>query len=670
MCTLFLLMVPGVLLCRWFMWDRLWGGVGVVGVGFVISAGMFGVLGVPLLLLHLSLGVYLWLIGAVLSAFLVAATLLTLRSSPPVEQEDDPPSDPLAWLLWIPFLLLGATLAFASRLRVPGANEDIWVYLAYVRDFLSSPNLALLEPYFSNHTGLSRSQINGWLLQQAALSRISGIDPVEMVFDYLGPTLIIVALLCFYTLARILLRSESAALLASCFYSLFLLVHLDSSLSTFGGEFVGRIAEDKFVARFLFFPVALGLAYVYLEVGKLRYLLFFGMVCLSMMAVHPVGLAITGLCVGGFGLFHVGLNLRNKGVWGKVGALGGVLLGVVLIPAVVVFVATGESLTAVLSDADINSNDPDVLANMVFLRPGWKHIYELEGGSYIMHPWVVMDPVILGALLVGVPFLVRRLLLRQSMSAQFLLGILSASVIVCYVPPVATFVGDYIVLPGQLWRLAWPIPLGAVLCVGWMAREALGRVEAALGGLGGIGLWVGRFAPLAFVVVLMAAVTPATVAGAEDVYRTDEESMRVERSCFDPIFFWMRDNIEEPSVVLAPDLENTCIPAYSAAANVVSLRGGLILDVLPELERRTDEPINVPQGALDVQAFYSHPTFEEVNWVLRRYDVDYVMVPTKKPRLNEHLGGLPGVIATYSPGQGYALYVVDHRRLDEYLDRR
>jgi len=203
-----------------------------------------------------------------------------------------------------------------------------------------------------------------------------------------------------------------------------------------------------------------------------------------------------------------------------------------------------------------------------------------------------------------------------------------------------------------------------------MAREALGRVQSALGWLGGAGGRFVPFAPLAFVVVLMAAVTPATVAGAEDVYRTDEESMRVERSCFDPIFFWMRDNIEEPSVVLAPDLENTCIPAYSAAANVVSLRGGLILDVLPELERRTDEPINVPQGALDVQAFYSHPTFEEVNWVLRRYDVDYVMVPTKKPRLNEHLGGLPGVIATYSPGQGYALYVVDHRRLDEYLDRR
>jgi hypothetical protein len=73
-------------------------------------------------------------------------------------------------------------------------------------------------------------------------------------------------------------------------------------------------------------------------------------------------------------------------------------------------------------------------------------VYELEDGSYIMHPTLVLDPVILGALLLGTPFLVRRL--RGNLSAQLLLGVLFLSVFVCYVPPVATFVGDHIVLPG------------------------------------------------------------------------------------------------------------------------------------------------------------------------------------------------------------------------------
>jgi hypothetical protein len=65
----------------------------------------------------------------------------------------------------------------------------------------------------------------------------------------------------------------------------------------------------------------------------------------------------------------------------------------------------------------------------------------------------------------------------------------------------------------------------------------------------------------------------------------------------------MRDNIEETSVVLAPDLENTCIPAYSAKANVVSLRGGLLLRVLPALQSRAPGRIEVPQGTLDVRNF-------------------------------------------------------------------
>jgi hypothetical protein len=283
-----------------------------------------------------------------------------------------------------------------------------------------------------------------------------------------------------------------------------------------------------------------------------------------------------------------------------------------------------------------------------------------------MHPSLVLDPVVLGALLLGVPFLLWRL--KGSLAAQLIFGVLLLATVVCYVPPVATFVGDHLVLPGQLWRLAWPIPLAALLTVGWIAWEVSRRTEAYLGGFGIVGR-VARFVPLVLLVVLMAAATPATVAGTKDMYRTDEEAAQVKRSCFNPIFSWMGTNITEPSVVLAPDLENTCIPAYSASANVVSLRGGLILDVLPDLEERTDGRVRAPRGALDVQAFFSRPTSGEVNRILRRHEADYVMVPMGKQRLNERLGGLPGFTAAYNPREGYRLYVVDHRRLDEYLER-
>jgi hypothetical protein len=66
-----------------------------------------------------------------------------------------------------------------------------------VRESLDAGNGAFREPYFGGHAGDSRAQINGWLFEQAALSRVSGIDPVDLVLGYLT------SLLAFSALARV-----------------------------------------------------------------------------------------------------------------------------------------------------------------------------------------------------------------------------------------------------------------------------------------------------------------------------------------------------------------------------------------------------------------------------------------------------------------------------------
>jgi hypothetical protein len=168
--------------------------------------------------------------------------------------------------------------------------------------------------------------------------------------------------------------------------------------------------------------------------------------------------------------------------------------------------------------------------------------------------------------------------------------------------------------------------------------------------------------PLVLLSALMWAAAPASVAGAEDVHRS-EEVPQSPRSCFDPIFYWIGANIKEPSsVVLAPDEENTCIPAYSASANVVSLRGGSVLGVRPALERRVPGGIEVPQGAVDVRRFYSGASLEKGVQILRRYEVDYVLVRAGSP-LEGQLGHLPGFAAVDAPRERYNLYAVDHQRL-------
>lgn len=653
--TLVLFLTPGSLVSRWFLGER-FPGVAALPVAFVFSTSLFGMLGVPILITHQSLDLYLLISGAVVAVFLIVAAVVALIRGRPAGGTSVT-GERAHRLLWLPFLASGAVLAYASRMRVPHPYNDLWVYLAYVREFLNTETLARFEPYFGNETGASRVRINGWLLEQAAFSRASGIDPVDLVLRYLNPTVVVLAVLAAYALMRLLLKNEAAALVAATVYALFFLLYLGPNIFTFGGEFITRAVEDKFAARFLFLPVSLCLAAAFLEGRRLRYLLFFGFVCWSVVAVHPVGLPMIGLSVTGFGLVHLAVNWRDAAVWRTVIALGAALVSILALPLLFV-VTTGEPLSTVLKGADINAHDPEVLANAVFVRPGWRRILVLGGGYYIMHPALLLNPVIALAYLVGLPFLFSRV--KKSLAARLLLGVLLLVTVVCFFPPLTTFVGDSVVLPGQIWRLAWPIPLAALLTVGWMAWEGTlyaGKVLAKRG-------WrpnLAPFLPLALVCALTVAVAPAAGLAMGRVLDSRSVPQAVTHP-LDPAFRWMGANIKEPAVVLAPDMENTIIPVYSAQANVASLRGNLILRILPALEERVPGEIERPSGAIDVNRFFSGPSIPEATDIIRRYEADYLLVHANTP-LDRQLLTLPGFTRLGVPGERYGLYKVDRREL-------
>src|SRR5215218_6600041 len=493
--TLVLFMAPGVLLTRWFL-GGYFSGATLLPAAFVIGAGAFALLGVPLLILQSSLEAYLWVSGAVVASSLLAAALVALLGALRPEQTARPETgfavSDRGGLLWIPFLALVAALTYISRINAPSYFGDIWVYLSWVREFLGGDRLASVEPYFGGTVSLSRARINGWLLEQAALSRVSGVDPVDLVFSYLNPALVVVALLAFYALARTLLKSEKAALFCGWLYALFFLVHLGVSRLTFGGEFIQRLPEDKLATKFLFLPLALAFAAAFLEGGRWVYFWCFAFICCAVMAVHPIGLAIIGISMAGFGILHLATNPRSREAWTRTSAMG----------------LAGVAVIAVLTDSDINSGDPDVLRNMIFVSPERNRIFEFADGSYIMHPSLILDPFIAAAFLLGVPFLLWRL--NRSLAAQLLLGVLVFTTVVVYVPPIATFLGDNVVLPGQLWRLAWPIPLAALLTLGWLLWEATSRAAAWLGELRPT-RYLARVLPLLLVVVLTVAAVPRTM---------------------------------------------------------------------------------------------------------------------------------------------------------------
>ena len=658
--TLVLFSTPGVLLVRWFF-DEYFSGVALAPAAFVTSVGLFALTAVPMLVAETTLDVYLWVCGTIVAAFLLAAVVMAFRPEHGAAEETGFALSERGGIMWVPFAGLVGTMAYIARTTAPSVFGDIWIYLSWVRDYLGADRLASVEPFFDTEVGLSRAKINGWLLEQAAVSRVSGVDPVHLVYTYLNPALVVVTFLVFFALARILFRSEKVALFSGCLYALFFLVHLSQSRITWGGEFVQRLPEDKLVAKFLFFPLALACAFAFLEVEKRRYFFGFAFLCGGVMAVHPIGLAIIGISMAGFAVLHLAAGPRSRDSWARISAMGLAGVTIISVPAAIVSLFTDEPFSNVLADSDINSGDPDVLRNMIFVSPERNRIHELADGSYIMHPSLLLDPVIATAFLIGLPFLLWRL--RSSLTARLLLGTLYATLVVVYVPPITTFLGDYVVLPGQIWRLAWPIQLAAVLTLGWLLWTA---TDYATG-------WLQRFIParlvagalpVLLVLALAGAALPQARHGMESIQKHREESREAGYYPSDAIFPWFRDEIHSPVVVLAPDLQSARIPAYSAETNVVSRRGSLLLRVLPELEDRAPGQIHVPQGSLDVRSFFYSSTLEKRMEILRRDKVDYVMFPEDSP-LIDSMKRVPGFTPVDTPSERYVLLAVDREKLPE-----
>ena len=97
-----------------------------------------------MLLAHLSFDAYLWVIGAVLASFLTAAIdrrpiRRHARTDRWTTSRTKPPAGGSGYL---------SAAARPSRQPADGGApyNDLWVYLAYVRDFLEAERLAVREP--------------------------------------------------------------------------------------------------------------------------------------------------------------------------------------------------------------------------------------------------------------------------------------------------------------------------------------------------------------------------------------------------------------------------------------------------------------------------------------------------------------------------------------------
>lgn len=692
--VLFLFMVPGLILTHLLMDSRFSLGMRAP-LAFAFSMGLFGLASVPGLLLDWSLGAYLWLCCGILAL----CVILAVRSAPMAARKEPPPEDdepstrsaPGGWL-WAPFLVLNLATGFlAWAAAPPKPADDLWIYLSYVRDYLATGALASRDPFYGGELGFSRIQINGWLAEQAAFSRLSGIDPVPLAVNYLTPTLVIAGLLAVYALARALFEDGRAALVVASLNAL--LAFLWSALHKLAAgnaisfnaqNGVDKATFDKAIALNFFLPIALVLVVLFLKEREWRYLALFAFVCWSVMVVHPIGLAVICFGAAGFGLGYLAFHPRDRRAWASVLSVGAAPLTVILPPAIFLL-AGGGSVVAERGDfADIYNTVPGVIGYLAFIGEKGNFL-KFGDGSFMVSPRQLMGMGLFLAYPLGIPFLLWHALRRHSAAAQMLLGGLVFAAPLLYFPPLATFLGKY-TGPSQLLRINECIRLAAVLVVGWMCWEAIKRAGELLSDFAatrsGAARRVVGSLPLIFVSVLtvafvyyatvpeiqtqLARAQTRSVNGADAQTRSstgkpasgEKSAGKNSFPCSEPVFRWIGDTIRTPAVVLSRDPANNCIPAYSASANVVSLRGTGIIKNKQAYENALSREIEIPQRAQDVQAFATARTVNRrLDRIISRNNVEYVLVRKDSP-LDSSMDGSPGFTRMNAPRETFTFYKV------------
>jgi hypothetical protein len=100
--------------------------------------------------------------------------------------------------------------------------------------------------------------------------------------------------------------------------------------------------------------------------------------------------------------------------------------------------------------------------------------------------------------------------------------------------------------------------------------------------------------------------------------------------------------------------------------NVVSYRSGAWIRDRALLEKKAGGKIEIPRRALDLHAFFFEVDLKTGGYeIMRRYGVDYLMVPADGP-LDGRLETLPGFSPVQdAPREEYSLYAVNLEELGE-----
>ncbi len=223
---------------------------------FIASLAVCGIPAQAAIFLHTNLGVYVVLFGILTVGLVGAALLVAWRRTLPTGQSAE--QDHVAlWLLVLLGLVMGALILFWLNSPMDG---DQWDNLGWAQSLINDAHIFVLEPRFAATPVSPRFFFSAWLMQQAAMSVLSGVNLVDLVSPLTVP-MILLSLAAVYTLARRISGNKNAAVLMTIVWGLYLLIWNEGTVA--GYEIIVRASLDKVIGGFIIVPLGIAFALDY-----------------------------------------------------------------------------------------------------------------------------------------------------------------------------------------------------------------------------------------------------------------------------------------------------------------------------------------------------------------------------------------------------------------------
>jgi hypothetical protein len=502
------------------------------GACFAFSLGACVPAALTPLALAQPLDMFLPILAVVVSA-LAALALgglhLEPTEPPRLARAPEEPSDRYVPALRIVAALLCVALAFGAWQLTRTGAVDRWWYLAYVREYMMTPRLDVLEPFLGSGFVHPRFAANAWLVVFAAWAKLAAVDPVFLYERLAPPLLVSVGLSASLFLASSVFSRRVDAWLAV----------IATALLWAGGSLVPmltRSVEDKILATVTLLPVLVGSGVHALRSRHPAWLLASVVAAAAASTVHPLIYFFAVALLAPYALVMTVARLTRPAVCG---ALLAVLLAGAAYP-----LGSGLQARAMYADDGASLSEPDHPVVRIHRNRG--RLVDLGGGDHVVDPRLLLHPIAVFGLL--------SLFATGGLGRDQRFFLLPATILplfVCFVPPLVALAGK-IAVPWMTYRILWIVPYAMLAAVG------MRRLSERFG-----------WRPVFVALLASACAVPSTMAALGERSREERLELAFPARRMAPLVASLR-SLDETALIAAPPELGERIPAL-AGARVLSM---------------------------------------------------------------------------------------------------